>query len=72
MERIFLNMVYFLGPWVDGQGLTFDLKAVQSFWARYIRGEGQMLDDLPAVPNSTAEHHTEDHPDDLLKRKVDF
>lgn len=39
----FLNMVYFLGPWVDdGQGLTSDLKAVQSFWAGYIRGEGQL------------------------------
>lgn len=39
----FLNMVYFLGLWVDdGQGLTFDLKAVQSLWVVYIKGEGQL------------------------------
>ena len=41
VERNFLNMVCFLGRWiVVGQGLAFDLKAVQSFWAGYRSGGG--------------------------------
>lgn len=36
VKRNLLNLVYFLGPWMnDGQMSTFDLKAVQSFGAGY-------------------------------------
>lgn len=31
-------------------------------------GQRSSLDDLPAVANGTTENHTEDHPNDLLKR----
>lgn len=49
--------------------LTFHLKDGQSFGAGYRRGRGQgsSLDDLPGVANGTTEHHTEDHPNDLLR-----
>lgn len=64
---------YFRGPWVeDGQRLTFDLKAIQSFWDGGGGGRGSSLDDLPAVSDSTTEHHTEDHPNDLLRGKQTF
>lgn len=33
------------------------------------RGQGSRLNDLSAVANGTTEHHTEDHPNDLLRRK---
>lgn len=54
---------------VDGQ--TCDLQGVQSLGAvaaggrRDCRGRGSGLYDLPAVANGTAQHHAEDHPDDL-------
>lgn len=34
-----------------------------------VLGQGSSLDDLSAVANSTTEHHTEDHPNDLLREK---
>lgn len=51
----------------DGQMLTCDLKAVQSYrsWVQERfgdRGQGSSLEDLPAVSYGTTEHHTEDHP----------
>lgn len=54
--------------------MAFDLKAVQSFRAGYRRGRVQVssLDDLSAVANGTTEHHTEDHPNDLLRGKQIF
>lgn len=64
---------YFPGPWVgDGQRSTFDLKAIQSFGDGGGEGRGSSLDDLPAVSDSTTEHHTEDHPNDLLRGKQSF
>lgn len=77
VERNFLNtnQGQYPGPWMD-DGQTFDPKGVQSFGAghRRVRGtnEGSSLDDLPAVANGTTEHHTEDHPNDLLKGKLIF
>ncbi len=66
----------------EGQRLTFDLKAAQSLGVEYRSGgggggggdriKGSSLYDLSAVPNGTTEHHAEDHPDDLLKRKTCF
>lgn len=81
VERNFYNIVYFLGPWMnDEQMSTFDLKAIQSFGAGY-RSRGGVevkslaspsLDDLPAVAYGTTQHHTEDHPNDLLRGKQIF
>lgn len=63
----------FLRPGVDdGQELTFHHDCLLGISKGRVRSKYQesILNDLPAVANGTAEHHTEDHPNDLLRGKM--
>lgn len=63
----------FLCPSVkDGQELTFHHDCLSGMGKGRGRSKCQesSLNDLPAVANGTAEHHTEDHPNDLWRGKV--